>query len=178
MNQTSAFQTVLALVLAAVVVCFVIFRPNTIRRLFGTDTTAGTDSEVQVLRDRLRARTEHVVKEIDAATDDYNRLEKEVVRLKPALDVVMKHKDLQETEYPDLCREAAKKPDGEFLAEFYSLAKQVSAARRDLDAGGNPKEWEGIVDDSRKKAQMLSEDSKRRRAALEQIKQKFLRSGG
>lgn len=178
MNTTNPLHVVLALALVGALVCFAIFRPNSIRRLFGIDGVSGTDGEVQVLRDKLKARAENVAREMAQAGKGHGRLEKEIDHLRHSLDALMRHAAIEDTEYPDLWREAARRPDEELVAEFDSLAKQVGAARRDLAAGGNPREWGGILDEARKKAQLLAEDTGRRREALEQIKRKFVRAGG
>lgn len=175
MNSTSPMQTLLALTLGGVLVCLVIFRPNTVRRLFGVDNVPGNDGEVQVFRDKLRARAESVAKEMGVADREYRRHEREVHTVRRAFSELMQDARLQDTEYPALWKEAGQRADLELVAEFYSLQRQVAAARRDLATGGNPNEWAGIVDEGRNKAQRLAEDTQRRQAALLQLKEKFVR---
>lgn len=174
MNTSNPFHAVLALIVIGSLVCFALFRPNSVRKLFGVDSASGTDGEIQVLRDKLRARADLVSREMAAAAREYRRHEQEVRTLRAALGQLMRHEAIRVSEYPQLWQEASQGADPELVAEFESLGKQVAVARQDLATGGNPNEWSGILDEGRKKAERLADETKRRREVLLQLKEKFL----
>jgi hypothetical protein len=87
-----------------------------------------------ILRDKLLAKAEATAQELESARRDHARLEKEVAHYQAVLKVVMTHEKTQGTEFPDLCREAARKPSNELLVVFESLSKQVESALRELNA--------------------------------------------
>jgi hypothetical protein len=176
MNASTPLYLVVAFLVIGIAVGFAIFRPNTVRGWFGMDTGPGSEPELQVLREKLKARADNIADEMAAVAKDYDRLEKDIAPLRRPLGELMRHPKLRNTEWAELWKEAAQRPDKELLAEFTALAKQVGVAKRDLEADGNPKVWEPILDDGRKKAKVLADDTQRRRDALDQIKQKFVES--
>jgi hypothetical protein len=176
MQGNGLLGTVVVVLILGVVGGLLAYRPNTIRRLFGKDEPPGNEAQVQVERDKLLNRAKKVRREMNAAEQDYRRLESELApTLKRSLDNIMKLEALQLTDYPGLWHDAKKPPEEDLLAEFRSLRDRVEEARHDLANGGNPKDWESLIDDGQKKSQELADDTKRRRDAFESIKAVFVK---
>lgn len=155
-------STVLACAIIGALVCVAYFR---------TRITPEPKDEVQI----LRTRAEIVAIEMAAAARDYRHLEEEVRALRPATRRLMEDEGVRNSEWPELWWKVSRGADPEMVAEFHTLAGLVKVPWRDLATGGDPHELGGILEEARKKAEWLNDETRRRRAALLQLEETMKR---
>lgn len=176
MNGSNPLYIALTVLIIAFIACFAVFRPNTVRWFFGFDWPFGSYAEVQVERAKLKARAKDLQKEMDGKEEQRKKLDKDIEFFKGTFNKVMRHRRVRGTEYPTLWEEALNRPTLEKLSEFQELKTQVGNARDDLAAGGNPTQWEKILNEARSKTDEIDNNTKKRTEAWLKIKEIFVKT--